>query len=60
MDVNTASKTDWGPLNNRGYSMEAIYSGVDQDYDFWDKKTWQVGTREKRQSLTPAASENRV
>lgn len=60
MDVNAASKNDWGPLNNRGYGMEAIYGSVDQDYNFWDNKTWQVGTGEMHQSLTPAAGENGV
>ena len=29
MDVNAASKNDWGALNNRGYGMEAIYGGMD-------------------------------
>lgn len=40
--------------------MEAIYGGMDQDYDFWDNKTWQLGMGEMYQSLTPAASENGV
>ena len=43
---NTTAKTDLGQFDNREYSMEVIYSGSDQDYDFKDDESHQVQTGE--------------
>lgn len=41
--LNTGSKTARCQFEDRGYSIEVIYCGSDQDYDFKDEKKRQTG-----------------
>ena len=34
---------NWDYLHQQRIRAEMIYSGSDQDYDFWDNKEWQAG-----------------
>lgn len=40
-------RDNWGQFDDRGYSMEVIYSSSDLDYVSEDKKTLQVGMQEE-------------
>lgn len=44
--LSTASKTNTGQFDNRGYNTEVIYSGSDQDYSFRDDRIRQAGVGE--------------
>lgn len=56
----TASESDGGQFEDRGYITEVIYCGSDQNYDSRKAKTQQAGTGEEQESRTSAAGENTV